>query len=59
MSPLAPMPIPRDPRAVRITAEEVTDRISAILAEPAADLVAEADALARAHAVLREALNDN
>ena len=56
---MAPTPIPRDPRAVRITAEEVSDRIAAILAEPAADLAAEADALARAHAVLREALNDN
>lgn len=59
MSPLAPTPIPRGPRAVRTTAEEVSDRIAAILAEPAADLAAEADALARAHAVLREALNDN
>lgn len=59
MSSLAPTPIPRDPRAVRTTAEEVSDRIGAILAEPAADLAAEADALARAHAVLREALNDN
>lgn len=59
MSPLAPTPIPRDPRAVRVTAGEVSDRIAAILAEPASDLAAEADALARAHAVLREALNDN
>lgn len=56
---VAPAPIPRDPRAAKISADEVSRRVEAILAEPVEDLAAEVDALARAHSVLREALTDN
>lgn len=56
---MSPAPIPRDPRAAKVSAEEVTQRVEAILAEPTDDLVSEVDALTRAHAVLHEALSEN
>lgn len=56
---MAPAPIPRDPRAPKVSAEEVTRRVEDILAEPTDDLAAEVDALTRAHAVLNEALADS
>ncbi|MCG7296791.1 hypothetical protein NUW87_01850 [Corynebacterium pilbarense] len=54
-----PAPIPRDPRAPKVSADEVTQRVESILAEPTDGLAAEVDALTRAHAVLHEALSDN
>lgn len=53
-----PAPKPRDPRAPRVSAEDLTRSVEAILAEPAEDLAAEADQLSRAHAVLHDALQD-
>ena len=59
MTKMSPAPIPRDPRAPKVGADEVTQRIESILAEPTDGLAAEVDALTRAHAVLHEALSDN
>ena len=59
MTKMSPAPIPRDPRAPKVSADEVTERIESILAEPTDGLAAEVDALTRAHAVLHEALSDN
>lgn len=56
---MSPAPIPRDPRATKVSAEEVTQRVESILAEATDGLAAEVDALTRAHAVLHEALSDN
>lgn len=56
---VSPAPIPRDPRAAKMSADEVSQRVEAILAEPTEGLAAEVDALARAHAVLHEALTEN
>ena len=42
----------------KVSAEEVTERVESILAEPTEGLAAEVDALTRAHAVLHEALSD-
>ena len=56
---MSPAPIPRDPRAPQVSAEEVTQRVESILAEATDGLAAEVDALTRAHAVLHEALSDN
>ncbi|MCG7289158.1 MULTISPECIES: hypothetical protein [unclassified Corynebacterium] len=56
---MSPAPIPRDPRAPKVSAEEVTERVESILAEPTEGLAAEVDALTRAHAVLHEALSDS
>lgn len=53
-----PAPKPRDPRAPRVSAEDLTRAVEAILAEPVEDLAAEADQLSRAHAVLHDALQD-
>ena len=55
---MSPAPIPCDPRAPKVSAEEVTERVESILAEPTDGLAAEVDALTRAHAVLHEALSD-
>lgn len=54
---MSPAPIPRDPRQ-RMSADEVTQRVDSILSEHTGDLAAEVDALTRAHAVLRDALNE-
>jgi len=54
-----PAPIPRDPRAPKVSADEVTERVESILAEPTDGLAEEVDALTRAHAVLHEALSDS
>ena len=59
MTKMSPAPIPRDPRAPKVSADEVTERIESILAEPTDGLAAEVDALTRAHAVLHEALSDS
>lgn len=59
MTKMSPAPIPRDPRAPKVSADEVTERVESILAEPTDGLAAEVDALTRAHAVLHEALSDN
>lgn len=59
MTRMAAAPIPRDPRAPKVSAEEVTRRVEEILAEPAEDLAAEVDVLTRAHTVLNEALSDS
>lgn len=59
MTEMSPAPIPRDPRAPKVSADEVTERVESILAEPTDGLAAEVDALTRAHAVLHEALSDN
>ncbi|OFT58389.1 hypothetical protein HMPREF3151_04150 [Corynebacterium sp. HMSC05H05] len=56
---MSPAPIPRDPRAPKVSADEVTERVETILAEPTDGLADEVDALTRAHAVLHEALSDN
>lgn len=56
---MSPAPIPRDPRQTRMSADEVTQRVDSILSEHTGDLAAEVDALTRAHAVLRDALNEN
>ena len=58
MTQMSPAPIPRDPRAPKVSAGEVTERVESILAEPTDGLAAEVDALTRAHAVLHEALSD-
>ena len=50
-------PIPRDPRGVHTSPEEVSQRSAEILDEPADTLAEEADQLHRAHAVLNHALN--
>lgn len=55
---MSPAPIPRDPRQTRMSADEVTQRVDSILSEHTGDLAAEVDALTRAHAVLRDALNE-
>ena len=57
--PMSPAPIPRDPRAPKVSADEVTQRVTSILAEPTDNLADEVDALTRAHAVLHEALSDS
>lgn len=59
MTKMSPAPIPRDPRAPKVSAEEVTERVESILAEPTDGLAEEVDALTRAHAVLHEALSDS
>ena len=59
MTKMSPAPIPRDPRAPKVSADEVTERVESILAEPTDGLAEEVDALTRAHAVLHEALSDN
>lgn len=59
MTKMSPAPIPRDPRAPKVSADEVTERVETILAEPTDGLADEVDALTRAHAVLHEALSDN
>lgn len=56
---MSPAPIPRDPRAPKVSADEVTERVETILAEPTDSLADEVDALTRAHAVLHEALSDS
>ena len=56
---MSPAPIPRDPRAPKVSADEVTQRVTSILAEPTDNLADEVDALTRAHAVLHEALSDS
>lgn len=58
MTKMSPAPIPRDPRAPKVSADEVTERVESILAEPTDGLAEEVDALTRAHAVLHEALSD-
>lgn len=50
-------PVPRDPRKPKTTPEQVDARVAEILSEPTADLKEEADMLARAHAVVHDALN--
>lgn len=59
MTKMSPAPIPRDPRAPKVSADEVTERVETILAEPTDGLADEVDALTRAHAVLHEALSDS
>lgn len=59
MTKMSPAPIPRDPRAPKVSADEVTERVESILAEPTDGLAEEVDALTRAHAVLHEALSDS
>ena len=59
MTKMNPAPIPRDPRAPKVSADEVTERVESILAEPTDGLAEEVDALTRAHAVLHEALSDS
>ena len=56
---MSPAPIPRDPRAPKVSADEVTQRVESILAVPTDGLAAEVDALTRAHAVLHEALSES
>lgn len=52
-------PIPRDPRSLGVTPEELNQSIEEILAEPAEDLAAEAEQLNQAHELLRAALQEN
>ena len=59
MTKMSPAPIPRDPRAPKVSADEVTERVESILTEPTDGLATEVDALTRAHAVLHEALSDS
>lgn len=52
-------PIPRDPRQLAVTPEELDSSIEEILSQPAGDLVAEAQQLDQAHELLRAALQEN
>lgn len=52
-------PIPRDPRELAMTPEQVDAEIARILSEPAADSAEQAEQLDRAHRVLRDALQEN
>ena len=54
-----PAPKPHDPRAPRVTPDEVDQRVADILREDADELEAEKDQLERAHAVLHDALQEN
>lgn len=56
---VSPTPMPRDPSAPRVVPEELSARVEAILAEPAATLREEAQLLGRAHAVLNDALRND
>ena len=38
---MSPAPIPRDPRAPKVSADEVTERVESILAEPTDGLAEE------------------
>lgn len=49
-------PRPRDPRQVAVSADEVTRQFEAALSQDPADAGDEAEMLARAHAVLHDAL---
>lgn len=51
-------PKPHDPRVPRMSVDELDERFNAILAEPAETLADTAEQLDRAHAVLRDALQE-
>lgn len=52
-------PKPHDPRAPRVTAEELEEEFAAVLSEPADDLAAELEQLSKAHALLHQALQND
>lgn len=52
-------PVPRDPRQLAVTPEELNQSIEEIFAEPAEDLSAQAEQLNQAHELLRAALQEN
>ena len=52
-------PVPRDPRQIAVTPDELNQSIDEVLAEPAGDLEAQAEQLSKAHELLRAALQEN
>lgn len=52
-------PIPRDPRTLQTTPEDVDRKIAEILGAAAPTLADEAEQLEKAHDVLRDALQEN
>ena len=52
-------PKPHDPRAPRVTAEELGEEFAEVLSEPAGDLAAELEQLSKAHALLHQALQND
>lgn len=49
-------PIPRDPRKPATTPESIDDAVAQVLSEPTSSLKEEAEALARAHDIVHNAL---
>lgn len=52
-------PVPRDPRQLAVTPDELNQSIEEVLAEPAVDLETQAEKLNKAHELLRAALQEN
>ena len=57
MSPV-PVPVPHDPRAPRVSPEELSRRVEEALGAEAATLREELEQLNRAHDLLNDALQD-
>lgn len=52
-------PIPRDPRQLSTTPDQVDQKVAEILNQPTSDLAEEYAQLDAAHLVLRDALQEN
>lgn len=52
------VPKPHDPRAPRTSVDELREQFNAALSEPTDGLAAEVEQLTRAHALLRDALQE-
>lgn len=53
-----PAPKPHDPRAPHTTVDGLREQFNAAVSEPADSLAAEVEQLSRAHALLRDALQE-
>lgn len=53
-----PAPKPHDPRVPRTSVDELREQFHAVVSEPADSLAAEVEQLSRAHALLRDALQE-
>lgn len=52
-------PKPHDPRAPRVSVEDLREQVREVLSEPTEDLAAELEQLSKTHALLHNALQND